>query len=615
MLSLEEARKQLHEKDEVIRQLQHRQLQHALIVHTEIEWPDLPLQGKLLAIYTKLKNVASKCIDYKVTQEMQQDLFKLLQNFMKELEKEDCWNTIDGFSCSQQTQQIFFIIVNQLLRLKAPVNYCPVCCREKRKCCDCRENCCTCGKKKPCNCTFTKTCALRSPKSHIWPNCVLLAYRDMNRSGIEKYIIMDLTKVVPKVESPENMCLKMLCGPCEKQASQIENKLSKIYRYIQHDLNAVSVIDNNDNEMKWIFALILLRGLLVNVNFLKELTNDDLYHTLHDLLDFCNNRQKGDLKRKLFLFMLPKENFRPDLEPFLRLFELNLRSPYFTSVCKFEDGSYLYTKLDCFHCVYPLDDKCADFLENRHTHTELDIAYRPYISLSSKCPKMYFPPSNVRKRIFPVFLLDENTNQTMKLMKRLLQTNSNLSKHLCKCISFIKLGQSSSMSMTGYEKKLSNGPTINDLLLKSKKTSYGHHGSDKEEFEFLYKCTESAAMNSYIGTLPFGVIDPHIAMKYIKMAFKLTKLKERLSKWEESFKTVTKKESQLKRPVASQQPRNLTNAVQHMLPHTPVHDIVGEHAKTVSAIGKVEKKFDSKIQVVTSQPCIAMVPGRTEDAL
>ncbi len=153
--------------------------------------------------------------------------------------------------------------------------------------------------------------------------------------------------------------------------------------------------------------------------------------------------------------------------------------------------------------------------------------------------------------------------------------------------------------MTGYKKKLSNGPTIKDILLKSKPINYGHHGSEKEEFEFLDKCTESAAMNSYIGRLPFGIMDPHSAMKYIKAAFNLTKLKTRLSKWEARFKRV---KSHLN---TSQQHVEPTNTVQDTLRHSyglPVHDIAGEHAKVVSAIGKVDKKFDPKTQVVTSQP-------------
>lgn len=308
----------------------------------------------------------------------------------------------------------------------------------------------------------------------------------------------------------------------------------------------------------------------MNVNFLKELTNNNFYHTLHNLLDFCNRRNK-DLKRKLFLFMLPEKPFRPQLEPFLRLFELNLRSLQFTSVCKFENGSYLYTKLDCFHCVYPLDDQCANFFETECTHEKLSKTYRPYF-LSVDAAKITFPPSDFRQNIFPIFLLHENLNQTMKLMKRLLQMKCNVSKNLSKCISFIKLGQSSplvSMSMTGYSK------CILLPLLPSRYLHYHILAGEHPHHDFLKECTEVAATKSYIGSLPF---DPHCAIKYIETVFSIVKFKNRVSKLETRIKNVEQKQSQPQ--------GNLTNTKQE------TNGSRGGKNQFISAVGNVQRDVD-----------------------
>ncbi len=268
-LSIKEARKLLHEQDKYIKQKdeQIKKLQCGVNVHSKLEWPNLPLvlSGDLLDLldmYNELqtKVVNAHNIDYQTLKVKQNklkkfgdDLLEWLSRFMELLKTLSLWSDIDGTFCSQEIQWIFLISMNQLLRLQKAVDYCPLCCRNKHHCCICKANCCGIGCEGPCNCRKVCAAEFGMPKSHIWPNCLLLACGNINRVGIEKHI-MNLTTEVPKVEQPENMCLKMLCNLCEKKAAKIEDKLGKAYKFIKCYPDNWTVIDNKDDEIQWIFA-------------------------------------------------------------------------------------------------------------------------------------------------------------------------------------------------------------------------------------------------------------------------------------------------------------------------------------------------------------------------
>ena len=507
VISVEEHRSLLERKDYLIEDLK-KQIREQQATINELEkhghvhrWPEIQLHD-LDSFYKELQTFVEAYLDLKTFKCKKgngnvycSNLKNLLEETMKKLAELDMWSERHGFESSRNTvneQKLFFLIANQLLLQRQEFNYCPLCCCHKKE--------------------RSLDGVSEYPTSHIWSKCLLTEFGEIHKTGVKAFIA-NMTND-PKVDSPGNMSLKMLCATCEKTPSKQERQLSEHYRVIMGNPNCHVPINNENDWMKFLFATFLIRGLFMNVNLVKELPNSDLFDALFDLLDYCNGRSR-ELKRKLYLFMLPNQAYKPKLQEFLYVFELQLRSPHFTSVVKFEHGSCLYTKFDCFHCVYPICKQCIDYLESEYDEHSMGSTYFPP---SETCSTLMIPPSTLRSQLFPIFLLEENCECTKKLITRLI-VNFTDSPKLGECIAFMKLGQSTAMEgrMLGYP-KMSGSKRSNKLV-------YNLDSSSK--YKFLAECTESARENSIIVQLPFGRIDPLKAIAYININHKLKKLQER----------------------------------------------------------------------------------------
>lgn len=98
------------------------------------------------------------------------------------------------------------------------------------------------------------------------------------------------------------------------------------------------------------------------------------------------------------------------------MFDLQLRNPEFTSIVDMEEGTFLYTKFDCFHCMLPLVDRSLGF-----ETMVLDSGKKTIPSEGERCCK------------FPKVLLRRNLEKAAELFKYILtsQPGSRLDYH-CK---------------------------------------------------------------------------------------------------------------------------------------------------------------------------------------
>jgi len=125
--------------------------------------------------------------------------------------------------------------------------------------------------------------------------------------------------------------------------------------------------------------------------------------------------KQGQNQPPLYLYILPNGPFNPELQDAAYIFNLQIRNLEFTSIVEEEEGTFLYTKFDCFHCVLPLID-CSKCFENVLVSGQITI-----------------PSEEQRKCQFPQVLLRRNLDEAVQLIKHIISQlpHSQLDRH-CK---------------------------------------------------------------------------------------------------------------------------------------------------------------------------------------
>lgn len=242
----------------------------------------------------------------------------------------------------------------------------------------------------------------------------------------EKNQYVNISGIEPSIIYPAKITVKMLCTKCEGLGE--EEKLARHYCFFNAKPFCTVKFDNKDSWFHHTLAVIMVRGILMNCNLLKELQTPNsgittpqtvelqtpssgVLQAMFDLLAFCVNPSKHKLPRALSVFLLPHDFYSKNPDMF-SLFERQLRNPEFTSVFDLHsegsEGRFFYMQFDCIHVTYPLCDVGAHYFQ-QHTHKD----YPCGISDSD----VQFPSSDVRKHLFPCALLSINLSRALNCAK------------------------------------------------------------------------------------------------------------------------------------------------------------------------------------------------------
>ena len=313
-----------------------------------------------------------------------------LETFLTKLDREKKWNKTQGFLEVGDHIQQFYLLANQLYRAGGDCDACLLCGRGKRE----------------------ESCGV--PESHIFPRCLLKAYRDIHCDGQGECIFDPSTN---QVMGPDKLTLNLFCSTCEAMASPKEKKLRDLYLTILA-CNDCTIEINNAEWLRHILATIMFRGMLFGINFLKEFQNDMI--VLMEGLSSLRNYILGGVNPDVFsLYLLPNGPFNPNNTDPLYIYDLVLRTPCFTTLIRCEKRTFLYTKFDCFHCVLPLDKQT-----NSHSLNEVDSCFyllpnnNPTTELQGT---VSFQPSEERKKTFPRLLLKVCALKTMPMEMTLIE--------------------------------------------------------------------------------------------------------------------------------------------------------------------------------------------------
>ena len=268
-------------------------------------------------------------------------------------------------------------------------------------------------------------CCSKSKKligSHIWPKCLLEVARQIHNEGLDVgYLHTEDYQYV----SPKNLCMTMLCSDCESDLiSSQERSLKRHYLYFCANPRQEVEFKNYKNWFQCILIVIMVRGILVNCNLLKETKSKDIAISVWDLFEFavnyvrCGNKfavnclSDGDDSKvinNLLVFLVPNELYM-NLE-ICPAFERHLRSPQFTALYDLEwfgsEGIFFYMQFDCLHVVYPLCSGSRDYFKKytKQKGYSLSTDSNPNPNPNSLSS---FPGTPGRKRLFPAALLGVN---------------------------------------------------------------------------------------------------------------------------------------------------------------------------------------------------------------
>ena len=507
---IEEKERQIQEKDEEIRRLKEEIAQlrnkqsfisglETILAHQSQEQPDQRLRQFLQEVQKVVKEyidpLSGKCFEHQQAgycSKLRELLPKLTALLSRHL-----WNRKTGFSSLRTRtpeQSMFLTLANQLLRFRQEFDYCPHCCCHK----DDRK----------------LDADSEHPTSHIWPSILFKEYRNIHRWETNEFILDVTDGARPKLLDPKEVSLKMLCAECERDASDWENHLSHLYVFIMSKPEK-RVSRQNDNQwLNSIFATVLLRGLLVNCNFLKYIhtLGQDFFDSVYDLQQYVTEKDYK-LKKKIYLFILPNCYYKDKAQENLYLLELSLRNPQFTSLIQTDkEGSFLYTQFDCFHCVYPVCPKSTEFFQKHYNSSVPPLTQSTYIVL----------PDSERRHLFPEILIEISLNRAKKLMEFFAMQKDKEPAALDQCTIFIKIGQA---ICPREEARISNytRSSINDSKFLKFPASQG-----KELHQNLKKWRKDAREKSIIERIPFGKVDSTKAIGYIKLQSNMRKLKDKL---------------------------------------------------------------------------------------
>ena len=364
-------------------------------------------------------------------EEYKKKLQGLLGNFMMKLKSMELWNEKNGFQTDCIVSQVlFFLIANQGYRINGECNICLLCGIEKKY----RRN----NKDEG------------DPGSHIFPQSLLEVYREIHCEGAGNFI---WNVALSDKFGAGKLTVKLLCQKCESSTSHAERKLRDLYVCILSHLNKRIEVPNEGEWLSLVFANIMFRGLVINVNLMNEIHNGQFgsIESLLTLKQYCMAPESVK-PPPLYLSVLPSGPFRPELRDTTYIFDLQLRNPEFATVI---DNSFLYTKFDCFHCTLPFGDHSLNFDNVLDSQTVPSISFQlqspsavdksldcfhytlPFgdhsLDFDNVLNSKTIPSEEERKSLFPEVLLRRNLKEALQLAEYIISQspNSKLDHH-CK---------------------------------------------------------------------------------------------------------------------------------------------------------------------------------------
>ena len=374
----------------------------------------------------------------------------LLGEFMVQLKSMQLWDKKNGFQTDCIVSQVlFFLTANQVYRIGGDCDICPLCGVKKKY----RQNNEDEG----------------DPNSHIFPESLLETYRQVHCEGIGNFI-WDMA--LSDKYGAGKLTVRLLCHKCESAASHAEGKLRDLYVCILSQPNNRIEVPNEREWLSFVFANIMFRGLVINVNLMNEIRNGQFgsMRSLLTLRKYCMEPESVK-PPPLYLSVLPNGPFRPELRDTTYIFDLQLRNPEFASVV---DESFLYTKFDCFHCTLPFGDDTLDF-DN---------------VLDSKT----IPSEEERKSLFPQVLLRKNLKKALQLAEYIISQSPNAKlDHHCKAFIERKPGicPQDSESIDWHMKSVQES---------SSEHTYQFKGYNKDELKVLVeKAAQASPLKAVVG--------------------------------------------------------------------------------------------------------------------
>ncbi len=241
-------------------------------------------------------------------------------------------------------------------------------------------------------------CSKRPINSHIWPRALFRAYKKIHGDDTSKEFQLSINNDVDpsfKIIGLEKIAVHILCGECDAKTSGEENMLSRHYSFFSAYPKHRLKFKNSKSWFQRILAVIMVKGILMNCNLLKERRNAS-YTKFLDLIQLAISPTQY-APPKLCVFLLPHSLYS-NLDIFSS-FERQLRYPSFPSICDLQEigekGRFYYMQFDCMHVVCPIDDGSAKYFQSFQDFWD---------SRDMNC----FPSTLLRKMAFPPALLAIN---------------------------------------------------------------------------------------------------------------------------------------------------------------------------------------------------------------
>ena len=284
----------------------------------------------------------------------------------------------------------FYIIANQLYRLNKFTFACPLCQKVKGKV----------------DINGKGTC---HPRSHLFPRTLFENFLKIHSSKVayDHYhgqLIYDA--FAEKFKTAKTVTYPIFCYVCENKASEREKFSKDLYLQIMagEDDKYLRITKKQRKDIEYILALLLFRGILFAVDFLKLVCEPyfpKFMNIFLKLRKFCDETLDSSwdksFARRILVFILPNGHF--NLENPNYSLDFQLRNPLYTTIVVPKDSTsiFLYTKFDCFHCVLPLD--------TNHNFRSEHSCFQP--SNDNETYYLHYGRKGI-KPLFPKILLDYN---------------------------------------------------------------------------------------------------------------------------------------------------------------------------------------------------------------
>ena len=276
---------------------------------------------------------------------------------------------LDQLNPAEASRKLFdlFSGANKLYRLGEKCPVCPMCLKMKSEVKQQQKG----GKKKAVEEKQQKSSKQKKTQrsgghrhSHVIPECILHNYWMMHSSYEQTDYIFDFSR--NERLAAGSLTYQLLCGNCEDHYSVSENYLLSLYIYIagKPDVNFVFPHKTGEDTswLRYILANIVFRGILVNVDLYDECFKEqEVISKIYSLWEFCAGKSSSPPNLKVFL--LPNKPFNEQVNDFMYPFEMLIRMPRCTELVKQSEGTFFYTKFDCFHIVFPICETSEIYFE------------------------------------------------------------------------------------------------------------------------------------------------------------------------------------------------------------------------------------------------------------